>query len=117
MEYLKINGTDYSMYTSALKVTKAKKYNAQTNAAGNSVIDYLCTKRTIEATIIALEEEVASSLLADLEGLAATVSYRDNITHELVEVSCILPSHVLEYYTIREDKVMYKAFNLKFTEL
>lgn len=117
MEYFKINNNDYSSVTSSLKVTKDKRYNAQTNAAGDTVADYLSTKRTIEVTIIALDEEAASSLLAELDTLSVTVAYRDATTRAITEANCLIPSHNIEYYTIRSDRVLCKAFNLKFTEL
>mgnify|MGYP003291495799 CR=1 FL=1 len=41
MAYLKIDNTDFSMYVSGLKVGKKSNYNAQTNAAGDTVIDFI----------------------------------------------------------------------------
>nr|DAJ70483.1 MAG TPA: hypothetical protein [Caudoviricetes sp.] len=32
-------------------------------------------------------------------------------------MNCIIPTTDIEYYTIRADKVSYKAMTLKFTEL
>ena len=47
MAYFKINGVDYSMYVNALKVSRECNYNAQTNANGDTVVDYINTKRNI----------------------------------------------------------------------
>ena len=54
MSYFKINNVDYSMYVNELKVSKDVNYNAQTNAAGDTVVDYVNKKRTIEVGIIPL---------------------------------------------------------------
>ena len=47
MAYFKIGTTDYSKYVNALKVDRGANYNAQTNAAGDTVVDYINHKRTI----------------------------------------------------------------------
>ena len=117
MEYFKINGTDLSMYVSGLKISKTATYTSQTNAAGNSVVDYINTKRTIEVSIIALDDAAMKALQPILDAFSVTIEYRDTTTGELATVNAILPTNEIEYYTIRNDKVMYKAFNLTFTEL
>lgn len=117
MEYFKINGTDLSMYVSGLKINKTATYTAQKNAAGNSVVDYINTKRTIEVSIIALDDAAMKVLQPILDAFSLSIEYRDTTTGELATVAAILPTNKIEYYTIRTDKVMYKAFNLTFTEL
>ena len=117
MEYFKINDTDLSMYVSGLKISKTANYTAQTNAAGNTVIDYINTKRTIEVSIIALDDNAMKALQPILDAFNVSIQYRDTTTGELTTVAAILPTNEIEYYTIRIDKVMYKAFTLTFTEL
>lgn len=117
MEYFKINGKDISMYVSGLKINKSANYTSQTNAAGNTVIDYINTKRTIEVSIIALDDAAMKVIQPILDAFSVSIQYRDTTTGELATVSAILPTNQIEYYTIRNDKVMYKAFNLTFTEL
>lgn len=63
MAYFKINGVDYSMYVKELKINKNVNYNAQTNAAGNTVVDFINAKRTIEVGIIPLNDSVMAQLL------------------------------------------------------
>lgn len=117
MAYFKINNNDYSNYTSELKVKKNANYTAQMNAAGNTVVDLINTKRQIEVTIIPLNDDVMKTLQGDLI-FNPTISYRDPGTGALVDgVNCILPTSGIEYYTIQANKVMYKAFSLTFTEL
>lgn len=118
--YFKINGVDYSIYVNELKIKKSANYNSQTNAAGDTVVDLLNTKRQIEVGIITLDESVAKGLLQAVDGFNVTISYRDprSISDEILEeVNCIIPSTDVEYYTIRSNKVMLNDFKLKFTEL
>ena len=117
MAYLKINNIDVSMYVSGLKVSKAANYSAQTNAAGNTVVDFINHKRTIEATIIAVNDAAMRTIQNLLENLQVSITYRNPTTGELETIECIMPQNELEYYTIQADKVMYKAFTLTFTEL
>lgn len=117
MEYFKINGTDLSKYVSGLRINKSATYTSQTNAAGNTVIDYINTKRTIEVSIIALDDAAMKAIQPILDAFSLTIEYRDTTTGELATVNAILPINEIEYYTIRNDKVMFKAFNLTFTEL
>lgn len=117
MAYFKIGNKDYSSYVNELKVTKNANYNAQTNAAGNTVVDYINTKRQIEVGIIPLTDNDMAELQASLT-FNVTIAYRDPQTKALVEgVNCILPTSGIEYYTIQEGKVMYKTLTLTFTEL
>lgn len=62
MTYFKINDIDYSMYVNELKVSKEANYNAQTNAHGDTVVDFINSKREIEVGIIPLDAEAMLSL-------------------------------------------------------
>lgn len=118
MAYLIINGTDFSAYTSGLKVMKEHQYNAQTNAAGDTVVDYINQKRTIEATIIPVDDTAMRKLQSAFDKFNVTVSYRDPKTGTVVSgVNCIIPEQEIEYYTIQSNKVMYNAFKITMMEL
>lgn len=118
MAYFKINNTDFSMYCNELKVNTANNYNAQTNAAGDTVVDYMGKKRTIEVGIIPLNDSAMASLQNAIDAFNVSISFRNPKTNELEEgVNVIIPSSGVEYQTIQADKVMYKAFTLSFTEL
>lgn len=118
MAYFKIGGHDYSAYVNELKITGSVTYRAQTNAAGDTVVDNQKTKRQIEVGIIPLDDTVMKNLITDVHQFEVNVSFRNPQTNQLEEnVKCIIPSHEVEYYTIRADKVSYKAFSLTFTEL
>lgn len=117
MAYFKINDTDYSNYVSELKVKKAANYNAQTNAAGDTVVDYINSKREIEVGIIALNDVVMAQLQEALDGFNVSISFRNPQTNVLESINCIIPDTEVEYYTIQANKVMYNGINLTFTEL
>ena len=118
MAYFKIGEKDYSMYVNELNISTDTNYNAQTNAAGNTVVDYINKKRTIEVGIIPLNDTVMAELQADIEAFNVSISFRNPKTNILEEnVNCIIPSNEVEYYTIQANKVMYNALSLTFEEL
>jgi len=118
MAYFKINNNDYSKYVNSLKVDKTAAYNIQTNAAGNSVADYINAKRTITVGIIPIDKADMIKLQADIDAFDVSISFVNPITGALEEnVKCIIPTNSVEYYTIRADKTSFKGFTLTFTEL
>ena len=118
MAYFKIGNTDFSMYVNELKINKSSVYNAQTNAAGDTVVDYINAKREIEVGIIPLTSAAMAQLQAAIDAFNVSISFRNPKTNVLEEgVNCIIPENGIEYYTIQANKVMYKAFTLKFIEL
>ena len=118
MAYFMINNVDFSMYVNELKVNKVANYNAQTNAAGNTVVDFINHKRTITVGIVPLNEVAMAQLLNNLEGFNVSIAFRNPITNAIeYNVNCIIPSSNIEYYTIQADKVLYNAFQLEFIEL
>lgn len=118
MAYFKIGDTDFSMYVNKLNVNKEATYTAQTNAAGNTVVDYINHKRTIEVGIIPLDSATMVALQAAIDAFNVSISFRNPQTGALEEgVNCIIPSSNVEYYTIQTDKVLFNAFSLEFIEL
>ena len=118
MTYFKIGNNDYSMYVNALKVVTNTKYNAQENAAGNTVVDYITKKRTIEVGIIPLDATIMARLKAEIASFNVSVSFLDPDTKTLANsVNCIIPSNEVNYYTIQADKTMFDAVTLTFIEL
>lgn len=117
MAYFKINDIDLSMYVSGLKVSKAANYTSQTNAAGNTVVDYINSKRTLEVSIIALDDAAMKAIKALVDTFSVSITYRSPATGELETIAAIIPEDEIEYYTIQANNVSYKAFDLAFTEL
>ena len=117
MAYFKINNTDFSAYVNELKVTKEAKYNAQTNAAGNTVVDFINRKRTVEVGIIPVTSEAMAQLQVLLDSFNVTITYLNPDTKALDTINCIIPESEVEYYTIQAGNVSFKAFSITFIEL
>ena len=117
MAYLKINNIDFSMYCNKLEVSKTANYNAQTNAAGNTVVDLINHKRTIKAGIIPLDSAVMKQLQEVINAFSVIVTYLDPHTGALNSINCIIPENKVDYYTIQADKTLFNAVELEFMEL
>lgn len=118
MAYFKIGSNDYSSICSGLKIQSNVLYNAQTNAAGDTVADYINTKRTIEVNIIPLNAEQMLKLQLDIKAFSVALSFLNPQTNTLEEnVACIIPTNDVEYYTIQANKTMLNAMTLTFNEL
>lgn len=118
MTYFKIGNKDYSMYVNQLKITTNHTYNAQINAHGDTVVDYVNAKRTIDVGIIPLDADILASLLEDVQQFSVSLSFLNPNTNTLEQnVLCIIPENNVEYYTIRSNNTSLKAFTLTFVEL
>lgn len=118
MAYFKIGEKDFSNCVQGLDVSKQANYTGQTNAAGDTVVDYINHKRVIEVNIIPLTAEAMIDLLAETDKFNVKLSFRNPHTNVLEEnVDCIIPAAEVKYYTIQANKVLFKSFSLKFTEL
>ena len=115
--YFAINGYDFSPYINELKVSYKHKYNSLTNAAGDTVVDLINNKRTIEVGIIPVDSEAMKFLSQVLGYFEANITYRDPIMQTMETCHCACPTYEVSYYTIQKSKVMYKGFKLKFQEL
>ena len=118
MTYFKIGSKDFSTYVNQLNITKAANYNAQTNAAGNTVVDLINQKRTLTVGIIPLDNAAMTALQAAIDAFNVSISFLNPLTGALEEnVNCIIPANGVEYYTIQAGKTMFKAFQLTIQEL
>lgn len=118
MAYFKIGDNDYSAICSGLTIKRSVLYNAQSNAAGNTVADYINTKRTIEVNIIPLTAAQMLKLQLDIAAFNVNLSFLNPNTNTLEEnVSCIIPESDVNYYTIQANKTLFNAATLVFTEL
>lgn len=116
--YFKINDVDFSKYVSELRIKKGNNYNAQTNAAGNTVVEYINTKREIEVGIVPVDETAMLALTAEIDKFNVKLSFLNPSYNTLEEnVDCIIPENEIEYYTIQVGKTLFKAVKLTFTEL
>ena len=117
MAYFKINDNDYSMYVNKLLVDNKHKYTARENASGNLMVKYITKKRNVQVGIIPLDADTLKNLLADLNKFEVEVTFLNPETNALETINCIIPVNSVEYYTIRADKTMTKAFSFTCEEL
>ena len=118
MTYFKIGDKDLSMYVNELSIKTKHNYIAQTNANGDSVVDYINSKREIEVGIIPLDAAVMLTIQQAIAAFNVDISFLNPNTNALeADVNCIIPSNKVEYYTIRADKTQFDGFKLKFQEL
>ena len=117
MSYFKIGNNDFSNIVSDLKVNESTTYTSQTNANGDSVVDLINKKRTIEVGIIPLTNAQMINLQTEIDAFNVSISFTNPKTGALESINCIIPTNNVEYYTIQANKVMFKAFKLKFIEL
>lgn len=118
MAFLTINSVDFSPYTQSLKINNNVNYTAKTNAKGNTVVDKINSKIILDVGIIALNDSVLRTLLTQINSFSVIVSYRDPETGSTANnISCIIPSSSVEYYTIQQNKTQYKQFNFQIQQL
>lgn len=117
MAYFKINDVDFSNYVKQLTVAKSANYNAQTNAAGNTVIDYINSKHTLTVGFIPMSDDSMSALLTAIDDIQVNIAYRSPLTNELNQSVFIVPEQEIDYYTININGVMYNEISLEFIEL
>lgn len=117
MSYFKIGDRDYSPYVNQLFVSHDIRYDALINANGDTVVDYINTKRILDVGFIPLDDEAMRQLQIDVKQFHMLVSFRNPETGELEEVDCIVPVNEVDYYTIQRNRVLYKPFTLQFVEL
>ena len=116
--YFAINNVDYSDCVNKLDISKQANYSAQTNAAGNTVVDYINSKRTISVGIIPLDDTKVKELLQAIDGVVVSISFLNPLTGLLEEgVNCLIPDSAVSYYTIQANKTLFNAFSLGFEEL
>lgn len=119
--YFKVGNTDFSQLVNELKVKRQANYNAQTNAAGDTVIDFINYKYTVTVGFIPMHDEDLVHLKVALSNLASTITFSNpfapNGTGLPTTITCILPEWEPEVYHISDSRIYYKAFTLEFTQL
>lgn len=111
MAYLKINGHDYSTNVNKLVITTKHKYTARESASGELLTKYIAMKRNIQVGVIPLDASTMSKLQKDINQFDVEVTFLDPDTNAMITAYCIIPTHSVEYYTIRAGNTMTKAFN------
>ena len=117
MAYFKIGETDFSNVVSALSVSYQHNYNALTNAAGDTVMDYINRKRKIEVEIIPIADTQMQAILNAVNEFGVTIYLLEPKTGTLLSVNCAVADYQVQYYTIQQSKTQFQKFKLVFNEL
>lgn len=118
MIYFKINNVDFSRYVNTLRVSSVANYTTQTNAAGNTVVDYINEKRNIEIGFRPMRGSEALEIRQAVAAFNVAIAFFNPDTNTISEnVDCIVPEKEIDYYTIRDNNQMVNGFTLTFIEL
>lgn len=119
MEYFKINNTDFSKFVSGLKVGNEVLVSDSSgrNANGDTVIDIVNRKFKLYVTFIPMYQEDMKAFLGSIENYVVEVSFRNPKTNELTTITAYTGTPEPEYYTIQNNKVLYKPLTLNFIQL
>lgn len=117
MANLKINGVDFSGMVNGLTVESAHNYNAETNAAGDTVVDYINSKVKVRAGFRALTADEMAALQLLLARFTVSVYYRNPATNTARTISAIAPEVKADYYTTAGGRVLFNEFTVEFIEL
>jgi hypothetical protein len=117
--YFKINDKDYSKYVAGLKVGNEVlvSNNSGRNANGDTVIDVINRKYKVYVNFIPMYDTEMKALLASVEDYVVDISFRNPKTNALTTITTYIGTPEPEYYTIQNNKVLYKPLALNFIEL
>ena len=119
MIYFKINNTDFSHLVSSLKVgyETLVSDNSGRNAAGNTVIDIINRKIKVYVEFRPMLDSHMNSLLTAIKDYVVNVSYLDPETQTLKTIQCYTGTPEPEYFTIQDNRKLFKQMSLNFIEL
>ena len=119
MIYFKINNTDFSHLVSSLKVgyETLVSDNSGRNAAGNTVIDIINRKIKVYVEFRPMLDSHMNSLLTAIKDYVVNVSYLDPKTQTLKTIQCYTGTPEPEYFTIQDNRKLFKQMSLNFIEL
>ena len=119
MSYLIVNNVDISDLVSGLKVGYQTLVSEDSgrNANGDTVIDIVNRKAKVYVTFKVMDDTEMAKLLNAISSYVVSVSFRDPKTNAIKTIQSYTSTPEPEYYTIQNNKVRYKSFNLNFIEL
>lgn len=116
MTFFRVNYNDLSPYVSELNISYKENFNSQTNAAGDTMVDWKSTKRIVEVKLIPMKM-FYYSMFSDVIGFENEIEYLDPKTQQLNVINAILPSNAVSFYTIQDRNQLLNAVTLTFEEL
>jgi hypothetical protein len=115
--YFTIDGKDFSHFVNELKVVRNHNYNAQMNANGDTVVDYINAKYSIDVGFRPLNQTEAEELFTAIEEFSVLVGFRAPVANTERQARCISPTEEFEYYLIHGEETLSKPFTLTFSQL
>ena len=100
-----------------MKVGVQQHFKSMVTAAGNTLAKPINKKYIIEVGFRPLTAEEMMELQPHITQLTASVSFLEPASNTIKTVSCILPTTLVEYYTIQDEQVLYKPFSLQFSQM
>lgn len=117
--YFKINNTDFSSLVSGLKVgfETLVSDNSGRNAAGKTVVDIVTRKTKVYVTLRHTTDTEMQSFLNAIKDYVISVSYKDPHSGAMSTITAYTGTPEPEYFTIQNNRVVYKPMNINFIEL
>lgn len=119
MNYFKINNQDFSSLVSSMKVGYETLVadGSGRNANGDTVIDVINKKCKVYIGLRHTTESEMRSFLAAIEGYVVNVSFLNPKTNSIKTITAYTGTPEPDYYTIQDDRILYKPLSLNFIEL
>ena len=119
MEYLVINGQDFSNYVSALKVGYETLVSDKSgrNANGDSFIEVINEKVKLYITLRHTTDSEMGIFLSAIEDYVVNVSFLNPRNGAIETITAYHGTAEPEYYTIQPTMVIYKPMQINFIEL
>jgi hypothetical protein len=124
MNYLKINGVDFSSIVSGLKIGFETLVSDQSgrNANGDMVIEVLRDniinkKAKVYVTLRHTTQAEMQSFMSAISDYVVTVEFLNPKTAAPTSITAYTGTPEPEYYTIQPNHIIYKPMNLNFIEL
>lgn len=119
MSYFKINGQDFSSLVSSLKVgyETLVSDNSGRNANGDTVIDVINLKHKVYVGLRHTTEAEMRGFLAAINDYVVSVSFLDAKTNSIKTITAYTGTPEPDYFTIQDNRILYKPLSLNFIEL
>lgn len=119
MAFFKINNQDFSHLVSGLKIGTEVLVSDESgrNANGDTVIDIVNSKHKVYVTLRHTTQAEMQSFLAAVSGFVMNITFLNPQTNTNKTITAYIGTPEPEYFTIRNDVIMYKPFSLNFIEL
>lgn len=119
MEYLKINGKDFSSLVNSLKVGYETLVSEDSgrNANGDTVLDIINKKYKIYVGLKYTTQDEMNEFLSAISDYVVQVSFLNPRTKAFSSITAYTGTPEPEYFTITGNRVLCKPMELNFIEL